>query len=232
MCFMRESGKSNKKGAAIDTFQEMRAKRRRSGRNALNSSGFQPDKHAPHRGPDGSGRAHFPPHFQPLPSLTLRLEKQIDAMPALLHQRKDGLLVETGRQLLGVAGLLRREDLSTHIDQRLDVGIRYTFVLGLDVVDLLVVLDVGTMRTYVDIPAHGDALGPCGEPLCRDHPRGLRNWALLNGGSIAMGHPLGATGAIILGTLLDELERQDKTLGLATLCVGGGMGIATIIERI
>ena len=54
----------------------------------------------------------------------------------------------------------------------------------------------------------------------------------VNGGSIAMGHQLGATGAIILGTLLDELERQDKTLGLATLCVGGGMGIATIIERI
>ncbi|MEZ4774206.1 MAG: acetyl-CoA C-acetyltransferase [Bacteroidia bacterium] len=54
----------------------------------------------------------------------------------------------------------------------------------------------------------------------------------VNGGSIAMGHPLGATGSIILGTLLDELERQDKTLGLATLCVGGGMGIATIIERI
>jgi len=53
-----------------------------------------------------------------------------------------------------------------------------------------------------------------------------------NGGAIAMGHPLGATGAIILGTLLDELERQDKTLGLATLCIGGGMGIATIIERV
>ncbi|RMG60642.1 MAG: acetyl-CoA C-acyltransferase, partial [Bacteroidetes bacterium] len=54
----------------------------------------------------------------------------------------------------------------------------------------------------------------------------------VNGGAIAMGHPLGATGAIILGTLLDELERQDKALGLATLCVGGGMGIATIIERV
>jgi acetyl-CoA C-acetyltransferase len=53
-----------------------------------------------------------------------------------------------------------------------------------------------------------------------------------NGGSIAMGHPLGATGAIILGTLLDELERQDKTLGLATLCVASGMGAATIIERV
>ena len=54
----------------------------------------------------------------------------------------------------------------------------------------------------------------------------------VNGGAIAMGHPLGATGAMILGTLLDELERQDKKRGLATLCVGGGMGIATIIERI
>ncbi len=54
----------------------------------------------------------------------------------------------------------------------------------------------------------------------------------VNGGAIAMGHPLGATGAMIIGTLLDELERQDKKRGLATLCVGGGMGIATIIERV
>ncbi len=54
----------------------------------------------------------------------------------------------------------------------------------------------------------------------------------VNGGAIAMGHPLGATGAMIIGTLLDELERQGKKRGLATLCVGGGMGIATIIERV
>ncbi|MFZ8946724.1 MAG: acetyl-CoA C-acyltransferase, partial [Paracoccaceae bacterium] len=54
----------------------------------------------------------------------------------------------------------------------------------------------------------------------------------VNGGSIAMGHPLGATGAIILGTLLDELERSDKETGLATLCIGSGMGAATIIERV
>jgi acetyl-CoA C-acetyltransferase len=54
----------------------------------------------------------------------------------------------------------------------------------------------------------------------------------VNGGAIAMGHPLGATGAIILGTLVDELERRDLRRGLATLCVGGGMGIATIIERV
>ncbi|MCK7552668.1 acetyl-CoA C-acetyltransferase [Marinobacter goseongensis] len=54
----------------------------------------------------------------------------------------------------------------------------------------------------------------------------------VNGGAIAMGHPLGATGAMILGTLLDELERRDLRFGLATLCVGGGMGIATIIERV
>jgi len=54
----------------------------------------------------------------------------------------------------------------------------------------------------------------------------------VNGGAIAMGHPLGATGTIILGTLLDELERRDLATGCATLCVGGGMGIATVIERV
>ncbi|MCI4665331.1 MAG: acetyl-CoA C-acetyltransferase [Neomegalonema sp.] len=54
----------------------------------------------------------------------------------------------------------------------------------------------------------------------------------VNGGAIALGHPLGATGAMILGTLLDEMERQDKETGLATLCVASGMGAATIIERV
>lgn len=54
----------------------------------------------------------------------------------------------------------------------------------------------------------------------------------VNGGAIAMGHPLGATGAMLLTTLLDELERQDLKTGLVTLCVGAGMGIATIIERV
>ncbi|HRD45239.1 MAG TPA: acetyl-CoA C-acetyltransferase [Caulobacter sp.] len=54
----------------------------------------------------------------------------------------------------------------------------------------------------------------------------------VNGGAIAMGHPLGATGAMIIGTLLDELERTDKEVGLATLCVGAGMGTATVIERV
>jgi acetyl-CoA C-acetyltransferase len=54
----------------------------------------------------------------------------------------------------------------------------------------------------------------------------------VNGGAIAMGHPLGATGCIVLGTLLDELERTGKSTGMASLCVGGGMGIATIIERV
>ena len=54
----------------------------------------------------------------------------------------------------------------------------------------------------------------------------------VNGGAIAMGHPLGATGAMILGTCLDELERRELRYGLITLCVGGGMGIATVIERV
>ena len=54
----------------------------------------------------------------------------------------------------------------------------------------------------------------------------------VNGGAMAMGHPLGATGAILIGTLLDELERQDKQVGYATLCVASGMGAGTIIERV
>ncbi|OPF70927.1 acetyl-CoA acetyltransferase [Streptomyces antioxidans] len=54
----------------------------------------------------------------------------------------------------------------------------------------------------------------------------------VNGGAIAMGHPLGATGAMILGTVIDELERRDGRFGLVTLCVGGGMGIATVVERL
>jgi acetyl-CoA C-acetyltransferase len=54
----------------------------------------------------------------------------------------------------------------------------------------------------------------------------------VNGGAIAMGHPLGATGSMLLGTVLDELERRNKATGLITLCVGGGMGVATIIERV
>jgi acetyl-CoA C-acetyltransferase len=54
----------------------------------------------------------------------------------------------------------------------------------------------------------------------------------VNGGAIAMGHPLGATGTIVLGTLLDEMERRDLSTGLVTLCIGAGMGTATIIERV
>ena len=59
-----------------------------------------------------------------------------------------------------------------------------------------------------------------------------RTRSIPNGGAIALGHPLGATGAMILGTALDELERTDKTLALVTLCIGAGMGTATIIERV
>jgi acetyl-CoA C-acetyltransferase len=54
----------------------------------------------------------------------------------------------------------------------------------------------------------------------------------VNGGAMALGHPIGATGGMLIGTLLDELERQDKSTGLVTMCTGGGMGTATIIERV
>jgi acetyl-CoA C-acetyltransferase len=54
----------------------------------------------------------------------------------------------------------------------------------------------------------------------------------VNGGAIALGHPIGATGAMLIGTVLDELERRDLTTGLVTMCTGGGMGTATIVERV
>jgi acetyl-CoA C-acetyltransferase len=54
----------------------------------------------------------------------------------------------------------------------------------------------------------------------------------VNGGAIALGHPLGASGAILLGTALDELERSNKQTALITMCIGGGQGIATILERV
>jgi acetyl-CoA C-acetyltransferase len=54
----------------------------------------------------------------------------------------------------------------------------------------------------------------------------------VNGGAIALGHPLGATGAMLVGTVIDELERRGQRYGLCTLCVGGGMGIATVVERL
>jgi acetyl-CoA C-acetyltransferase len=54
----------------------------------------------------------------------------------------------------------------------------------------------------------------------------------VNGGAMALGHPIGATGGMLIGTLLDELERRDLTTGLVTMCTGGGMATATIIERI
>jgi acetyl-CoA C-acetyltransferase len=54
----------------------------------------------------------------------------------------------------------------------------------------------------------------------------------VNGGAIALGHPIGATGAMLLGTVLDELERRDLSTGLVTMCTGGGMGTATVLERV
>jgi len=54
----------------------------------------------------------------------------------------------------------------------------------------------------------------------------------VNGGAISMGHPLGATGAMLLGTMIDELERRDARRAVITLCIGGGMGVATLVERV
>ena len=73
-------------------------------------------------------------------------------------------------------------------------------------------------------------------PRCRSRPCGTSaldpETVNVNGGAIALGHPIGATGAMLIQTALDELERRDASTALVTMCTGGGMGTATIIERI
>jgi acetyl-CoA acyltransferase len=83
----------------------------------------------------------------------------------------------------------------------------------------------------IDLIEINEAFAPV--PLCVMHEIGMDPEKVnVNGGAIALGHPLGATGAMLIGTLLDELERQNKRYGLATMCIGIGMGITTIIERL
>ncbi len=83
----------------------------------------------------------------------------------------------------------------------------------------------------IDLIEINEAFAPV--PLCVMQEIGMDpDRVNVNGGAIAMGHPLGATGAMLIGTLVDELERQNKRYGLATMCIGIGMGIATIVERL
>ena len=89
----------------------------------------------------------------------------------------------------------------------------------------------GMVASDIDLGEINEAFAVVPMKTARDLGVGLDR-VNVNGGAIAMGHPLGATGCIILGTLLDELERRNLSTGCATLCVGGGMGIATIIERV
>ena len=90
---------------------------------------------------------------------------------------------------------------------------------------------VGMKASDIDLVEINEAFAAVALKLMRD-----MGWSEeqtnVNGGAIAMGHPLGATGAMILGTLVDELERRDLERGIATLCIGAGMGVATIVERV
>jgi len=90
----------------------------------------------------------------------------------------------------------------------------------------------GMNVTDIDLFEVNEAFAAVVLRFMRDMQIESSNFINVNGGAIAMGHPLGATGAMLLGTALDELERRDLETALVTLCVGGGMGIATIIERV
>jgi len=84
----------------------------------------------------------------------------------------------------------------------------------------------------IDLVEINEAFASVALKLMRDLDDFPHERTNVNGGAIAMGHPLGATGAMILGTLVDELERTGGRYGLATLCIGGGMGVATVVERV
>ncbi len=88
-------------------------------------------------------------------------------------------------------------------------------------------LDVGDIDLFEMNEAFAAVVLHYMRELDLDHER-----VNVNGGAIALGHPLGATGAMLLGTLVDELERRDQRLGVVTLCIGGGMGVATVVERL
>lgn len=90
----------------------------------------------------------------------------------------------------------------------------------------------GLTPADIDVIEINEAFAAVALKLMRDLDDFPHERTNVNGGAIAMGHPLGATGAMILGTLVDELERTGGRYGLATLCIGGGMGIATIVERV
>lgn len=90
---------------------------------------------------------------------------------------------------------------------------------------------VGMTAKDIDLVEINEAFAAVALKLMRDMGW-TEDQTNVNGGAIAMGHPLGATGAMILGTLVDELERRDLERGIATLCIGGGMGVATIVERV
>ena len=89
----------------------------------------------------------------------------------------------------------------------------------------------GLTKSDIDLWEINEAFAVVSEKFVRDLDLD-RDKVNVNGGSIALGHPIGATGAILIGTVLDELERQDKQFGLVTMCAAGGMAPAIIIERI
>jgi acetyl-CoA C-acetyltransferase len=89
----------------------------------------------------------------------------------------------------------------------------------------------GMTLADIDLFEVNEAFAVVSEKFMRDLDLD-RDTVNVNGGAMALGHPIGATGAILIGTALDELERQDKSVGLVTMCAGGGMAPAIIIERV
>ena len=186
------------------------------------------------------GLSKLPPSFASLGKLgfdatALRKYTTIEAIEHLHHAGNssgivDGAaLVLVGSEAIGIElGLTRR----ARIVSCAVVGSEPTIMLtGTAPASRKALAKAAMQPSDIDLYEINEAFAAVPLKTARDLEVGLDK-VNVNGGAIALGHPLGATGAMLLGALLDELERRDASTGLVTLCVGGGMGIATIIERV
>ena len=147
--------------------------------------------------------------------------------PTLL-ERLSALIMREPEDREQLLGLLR----SAHERNLLDAD-ALSMIEGVMQVSEMQVRHIMVPRAQMDVIELNEAFAAQGLAVLRmlglkDEDERVNAW----GGAIALGHPLGATGAMILGTLLDELERRQLRHGLATLCVGGGMGVAMTVERV
>ncbi len=174
----------------------------------------------------------------------VRPQSTLEGLLALQPSFKPGGKITAGNSSGIVDGaaavLIASEQKAKELDLKPRARIVEQMIVGSEPVIMLtgpipatkkVLKKAGMKMDDMDLIEINEAFAPV--PLCVMQETGMDPEKVnVNGGAIALGHPLGATGAMLIGTVLDELERQNKRYGLVTMCIGIGMGIATIIERV